>query len=156
MLIYWRWGFCNGEFCPFACPAPSGLPKLTTQRVYAMRTLIITNNILVKEEHKNQEVCYFDISYKEILLKVRDMCYEGHKLLTHPLSGSVKPNETPYKSVMVSKEKQPKPDPESILIMEEAILTYDKFPKLNISWNERILGDFQAVDLALISSALRG
>lgn len=112
--------------------------------------------MLVKEELTKEEVCYFEVSYKDILLKVRDMCYEGHKLLTHPLSGSVKPNETPYKSVMVSKEKFKEPDPDSILIMEEAILTYDKFPKLNISWNEQILGDFQAVDLALISSALWG
>lgn len=111
--------------------------------------------MLVKEELTKEEVCYFEVSYRAILEKVRDMCYEGHKLLTHPLSGSVKPNETPYKSVMVSKEIK-EPDPESILIMEEAILTYDKFPKLNISWNEQILGDFQAVDLALISSALRG
>lgn len=35
--------------------------------------------------------------------KVRDRIHEGHLLLSHPLSGSVKPNETPYKSVMIVK-----------------------------------------------------
>ena len=68
--------------------------------------LIITNNTLVKEKlGENYHVEYEDLSYEDTLRKVRDRVYLGHKLLTHPLSGSVKPNETPYKSVMKTEMK---------------------------------------------------
>lgn len=110
--------------------------------------------MLVKEKFGDREMLFVDGSYRDVLVKVRDMCCGGHKLLTHPLSGSVKPNETPYKSVLVSKTKQPEADAESVLIMDKALLTYDKFPKLNVKWNEQILDDFRVVDLALISSAI--
>ena len=71
------------------------------------RFIIITNNSMVRDElSANYQVEYEDISYEDVLRKVRDRVYAGHKLLTHPLSGSVKPNETPYKSVMISTEPE--------------------------------------------------
>ena len=80
--------------------------------------IIITNNPLVPqmldEEH---EVDYSEISYEDVLGKVRDRIHEGHLLLSHPLSGSVKPNETPYKSVMISR-KAGKLDERSLSIIE--------------------------------------
>ena len=70
-----------------------------------MKFVIVTNNPRVRDElGKEFEVDFADITYREVLCKVRDMIYEGHKLLTHPLSGSVKPNETPYKSILVGKK----------------------------------------------------
>lgn len=82
--------------------------------------IIITNNPLVPqmldEEH---EVDYSEISYEDVLGKVRDRIHEGHLLLSHPLSGSVKPNETPYKSVMISR-KAGKLDERSLSIIEGA------------------------------------
>ena len=70
-----------------------------------MKFVIVTNNPKVRDELGQEfDVDYADITYREILCKVRDMIYEGHKLLTHPLSGSVKPNETPYKSILVAKK----------------------------------------------------
>ena len=66
--------------------------------------LIVTNNPLVAEGlPKDYAVDYENITYREILIKVRDLVYGGHRLYTHPLSGSVKPNETPYKSIVISK-----------------------------------------------------
>ena len=61
---------------------------------------IVTNNPLVKETLENEyHIEFVECSYEEILRKVRNYIYEGYELLTHPLSGSVKPNETPYKSI---------------------------------------------------------
>ena len=37
--------------------------------------------------------------------------------MTHPLSGSVKPKETPYKSVLISERKE-KVDGESVRLIE--------------------------------------
>lgn len=119
-----------------------------------MKAFIVTNNVSVKEKYAAEDILFFDVSYGEILVKVRDMCHKGHKLLTHPLSGSVKPNETPFKSIMVAKEIS-KPDyEESIRLIELAVQTYNKFPKLDIIWNEQILDDFRTVDLELIDGAV--
>ena len=71
----------------------------------ARDSLIVTNNPLLAQCMEDCcEIRLFpECSYREILVKVRDLVYAGHTLYTHPLSGSVKPNETPYKSVVVSK-----------------------------------------------------
>ncbi len=56
---------------------------------------------------------------------VRDKVHEGHELATHPLSGSVKPNETPYKTIMIS-EKKGVLDFNSLKIIEDSIATAKK------------------------------
>jgi hypothetical protein len=63
--------------------------------------LILTNNELVRKIlGKQYEIAFFgECSYRDILIKTRDLVYAGHRLYTHPLAGSVKPNETPYRSV---------------------------------------------------------
>ncbi len=116
--------------------------------------MIVTNNKLVDSEFENVE--YLEgCKYLEVLIYCRDKIHKGHKLLTHPLSGSVKPNETPYKSVVLSDEIGTL-DFESLDIIESAIATTKKF--LNNSevrnWPERILYDFQIIDLGLVKGAL--
>lgn len=119
-----------------------------------MKFQIVTNNPLVYENmHTQYEIVYLEIDYKEVLLKVRDMCHMGYHLLSHPLSGSVKPNETPYKSVMLS-EKSADMDLSSIQLIERCIEAYEKFENLNRKWNEKVLEDFQTIDYTLISSAV--
>lgn len=119
-----------------------------------MKFQILTNNPLVYEKlNKQYEILYFDITYKEVLLKIRDLCHGGHKLLTHPLSGSVKPNETPYKSVMISLNKG-NTDLESLAIIENCITAYEKFDELGKQWSKRVLEDFQLIDYTLISSGI--
>ena len=89
--------------------------------------IIITNNPLVpKKLGEEYTVTYKEISYEEVLREVRDRIHEGHQLLSHPLSGSVKPNETPYKSVMVSKRKG-EVEERSLSIIENAIQACRKF-----------------------------
>ena len=85
--------------------------------------IIITNNPLVKERLGNEyEVVFTEISYEEVLKKVRTFVYNKHELLTHPLSGSVKPNETPYKSIMVSKEPKEHYNVESMHIIDLSLI----------------------------------
>jgi len=81
--------------------------------------------------------------------------HKGAKLLTHPLTGSVKPNETPFKSIMMSEEVGAL-DVDSLTMIESAIEVTNKF--LNNSeikeWPERILDDFRLIDFRLIRSAI--
>lgn len=119
-----------------------------------MKFQIITNNISVFEKYKNEyDIKYYDISYGEILNKVHYMVEEGYKLLSHPLSGSVKPNETPFKSIMLSQDKKTV-DLESLTIIENALITYNKFIQNKKEYDQSVIKDFQYVDFALIKSAI--
>lgn len=116
---------------------------------------VITNNPLVKE--KFAQTCslrYEELSTLELFQLVRNLIQQGHKLLTHPLAGSVKPNETPYRSIMIAREKGAKVDTESELIIEECIIAAKKFPPKGIQWPQRVIEDFQYIDYTLISNVL--
>ena len=119
-----------------------------------MKFQIITNNISVFEKYKDEyDIKYYDISYGEILNKVHYMVEEGYKLLSHPLSGSVKPNETPFKSIMLTQNKNTV-DLESLTIIENALITYNKFIQNKKEYDQSVIKDFQYVDFALIKSEI--
>ena len=119
--------------------------------------LILTNNPLVPAcmEGKGKYTIRFcpDQSYREILVMARDMVYAGHTLYTHPLSGSVKPNETPYKSVIVSIEPHGFNSDQGE-IMANAIAVFDKFPPVSRVLSDQILADFQLIDYTLLAGAI--
>ena len=116
--------------------------------------IIITNNPLVEKKlGEEYRILFYDISYEDILKKVRDRVYEGHLLLSHPLSGSVKPNETPYKSVMVAGKKGDL-DMQSMEIIENALQALRKFELKNDKYKPEVYEDFQLIDFTLIESAL--
>lgn len=118
-----------------------------------MNFLIVSNNPLVRDTYQDKyNVEYFDVNYVDLLNKVKNYCEEGHKILSHPLSGSVKPKETPYKSVLVSKNKG-EIDINSLRIIINSLDSCDKFDKIN-NGNNQADKDFQLVDCSLISSAL--
>ena len=94
-----------------------------------------------------------EATYREILIAVRDMVYKGHTLYTHPLSGSVKPNETPYKSVVISRVPHGF-EADQAEIIANAVVAYDKFKPLDRVLPERILQDFQLVDYTLLSGGI--
>ena len=116
--------------------------------------MVITKNPLVRSRlDDTHEVIYLELSYEELLKVVRDRIYEGHRLLTHPLSGSVKPKETPYKSVLISERKE-KVDRESVRLIENAILVCQKFQDKTKYYKEEVYKDFQLVDWTLLESGL--
>ena len=46
-----------------------------------MEFIVVTNNPLVKEKYENElNVDYADISFRDVLCKVRDMIHKGHRL----------------------------------------------------------------------------
>lgn len=122
-----------------------------------MDIILITNNYNVYNKYKdNMDITYDEsLSYIEVLEYTRDKVHQGHELLTHPLSGSIKPNETPYKSILISK-KSDKLDFNSLRIIEESINTTEKFlnNKITPVWTEKVLEDFRVVDLSLIENVI--
>lgn len=122
-----------------------------------MSNILVTNNSYVYDKYKDRMEFIFkeDFNYIQILEFVRDKIHEGHSLLTHPLSGSVKPNETPYKTIMISKKKGSL-DESGLSILEESILMARKFVtiKNTPNWTENVLEDFKVIDLSLIENVI--
>ncbi len=118
------------------------------------RYIIVTNNPLVAKRWA--DACrQVDGTARDVLTHVRGLIHLGHRLLTHPLAGSVKPNETPYRSVIISERPDTTIDFDSLRIIEGAFAVADRFgpfrfgdcgPKLN--------SDFQLVDCTLMESAI--
>ena len=119
--------------------------------------LILTNTPLVPACMEGKGLYTIDfrpeLSFREVLVLARDKVYAGHTLYTHPLAGSVKPNETPYKSVIVSMVPH-QFDPQHAEIIANAIAVFDKFKPIGWELNERILRDFQLIDYTLLAGAI--
>ena len=122
-----------------------------------MKNILITNNKYVYDKYKDKFETVYDknFTYFDVLEYVRNKVHDGHELLTHPLSGSVKPNETPFKSVIISNKKEVL-DFNSLKIIEDSIATYKKFVSIKptFDWSESILDDFMVIDLSLIDNAI--
>ena len=117
--------------------------------------LIVTNNPKVKDYFLNERVQLLDEGYYDVLITVRDYVHNNYALLTHPLSGSVKPNETPYKTIAL--EETETLNFESLSLIEKAIETFVKLQKDSKTplWTERIREDFMVIDFDLIKNALK-
>ncbi|MDE8733670.1 GrdX family protein [Eubacteriales bacterium DFI.9.88] len=119
--------------------------------------IIVTNNIMVSAAYEEgYNLKFFQVTHRELLCLVRDYVHKGHRLLTHPLSGSIKPTETPFKSVVLS-EQQDGLDYRSLTLIEEAIRMHDKlYHSCNVTnYTRTVLEDFRRVDLALLDSAIK-
>jgi len=114
--------------------------------------IIVTNNPMVREKCAGkEEIEFHDTDCLGVFTAVRDRIHLGHVLLTHPLSGSVKPGETPYKTVVITAEKGVL-DEDSLSLIEQSIQTCLKLKAsiMKKGWSAKILADFQLIDYSLI------
>ena len=117
---------------------------------------IVTNNLKVRETFIKYDVIWVEGSYRDVLVTVRDKVHQNYKLLTHPLSGSVKPNETPYKSIAI--EAGDSLDIDALMMIENALERHDllQADKATPNWGERVLDDFRVIDHDLFRNAISG
>lgn len=127
-----------------------------------MRRVLITNNPRVRDRFGNMErleMFYLeDRTLLETLKRVRDEVHMGAKLLTHPLTSSIKPDETPFKSIVIQKSDNInfQIDMDSLMMITNSIEVVEKFlkgknPKI---YTQDILDDFQIIDLTTITSGI--
>ncbi|MCL6269508.1 GrdX family protein [Sansalvadorimonas sp. 2012CJ34-2] len=117
--------------------------------------LIITNNPKVAEKLSRfkQDFCE---SYEDVLKTARNHVHAGARLVTHPLAGSVKPGESPYRSVVVDTDNTGL-DMQSLEIIENALDRYTIMVNARTyarQYNDQILADFQVIDGQLLLSGL--
>lgn len=114
---------------------------------------IFTNNPLVAEKYAKVTTKISGSVY-DIFILGRDHIHQGARLINHPLCGSVKPNESPYKTLLLSKTEGKELDMFSLQLIEGAFQVLKKLPVKHIPYTERMLEDYQVIDLDLVDSAI--
>lgn len=133
-----------------------------------MKTLIITNNSKVyKKYYEKREVLFLeDAAYLEVLEKARDLIHGGAGLLSHPMAGSLKPNQTPFRSILLEMREHRETLPgqtgvpidlQSLRLIENSIEAVKKFLSMKSipRWPSEIKEDFKTVDLSILDSAIK-
>jgi hypothetical protein len=121
------------------------------------KVIIVSNNVMVSDAYKDKhEVIFMQGTLMDVLIKSRDLIHLGHTLLTHPLMGSIKPNQTPYKTVALSLKSSKEVDMDSLEYIEKSISSVVKFLEMKPlrEWPESVLKDFRLIDYDLINNAI--
>jgi len=120
-----------------------------------MHMHIITNNPSV-QLLENIRVSFYEESLLQILYRVRDFVHLHHRLITHPLAGSIKPNATPYKSIIISGSPQQEIDMQSLQLIEGAIQVSERMLRDNPPkpLNTKVQADYALIDMELMKSAI--
>ena len=120
------------------------------------KAVIVTNNDKVYEKYKDMlTVCLLE-THEEVLIRVRDMVYDRHKLLTHPQATSLKPNQTPYRSVIVY-PKGEEDNMEDILLIEKCVEVFRKWQDiapLPKAYPAQVKEDFKTIDLSVVDGVI--
>lgn len=119
-----------------------------------MNEFLLTNNPMVQAS--SQSICpveFIDGSLMNVMIRARDYVHKGYKLLTHPLSGSIKPNQTPYKSILMQSASGAV-DSDSLRILEGCIHTCKKLNTAEKDLPDLLLRDYMLIDSTLIEGAL--
>ena len=116
-----------------------------------MKYLIVTNNPLVNKESDN--VCFVEGSYEDVLIKVRDLVYEGVELVSHPLGASMRILFSPYRSIIVG-QKNKEMNLFHVETIENSIINYRKNLKSRkVDWVHA--DDYALIDNELLKSTFR-
>lgn len=120
-----------------------------------MRTkaIVVTNNPSASLVDGDR---FIDGDLLQVMRTARDLVHQGHLLISHPLAGSVKPNETPFKSIVLSRASEGRVDFDSLSVMEGSLRTAIRMlqEKPLHLYPDRILQDFQLIDRELLDHAL--
>lgn len=117
----------------------------------------MTNNpMLTKKEFPELE--YYQTDILGLFQLIETEIQSGNRLLSHPLTGSIRPDITPYKTVLLSSKKE-EIDVFSLRLIREAIRYTKDLYKLRKTplyqcWGKEAQKDFQMIDLSLIRQGL--
>ncbi|MGF1690982.1 GrdX family protein [Photobacterium kagoshimensis] len=129
----------------------------------ADRLEIITNNPSLKVDNSAVTIIRKN-TVNDVLTFTRDQVHLGYKVISHPLAGSVKPHETPYRSIVIYRDDSL--DMDSLNTIEQTIERYQVLCKSNPDFIQltsqdierdfpiKQRSDFQFIDFQLIKSCL--
>lgn len=88
----------------------------------------------------------------DVLRAGRDLIHLGWELLADPLYGNFKPNQQPYRSLLLKKGREGSVDMLSLDLIESAIVVYSSSHRLMLPGElpESIDNDFRYLDFMLL------
>jgi hypothetical protein len=116
------------------------------------RIRIFTNNPAVAGAYPDF-TRWQDGDVSRVFTAVRDAVHKGARIVSHPLSGSVKPWQSPYKSVAVF-DKTGALDFASLQMIEDAIAVLNRGRHYHRPFDESVAADFRIIDLDFINNAM--
>lgn len=114
--------------------------------------ILVTNNDRVYEKYKDITNVILMDSYEAVLIKVRDLVYNRHLLLTHPQASSLKPNQTLYRSIAVY-PKGKEDNMKDIMLIEKCLEVYYQWQEIAPSpksYTPKVDNDFKTIDLSVV------
>jgi hypothetical protein len=117
--------------------------------------LIITNNPIVKNI-SNAEINYVNGNQRQVLYQVFNKIAGGHNLLSHPLAGSIKPEDNPYRSVVLSSSTS-EVDLSTLSMLEYCLGKVETGVTKNVDCSTicQLDRDFQMIDKELLDNVLQ-
>lgn len=127
-----------------------------------MKASIISNNVDIVDLVPSafSLILLPDAPAGEVLAAARDRVHLGAKLLAHPMAGRLRPNETPYRTVVLQEgpslpEDGTPLDLSSFEIIEYCLAEESKYASLRRKYDESLLPDLRFIDCELFRGILR-
>jgi len=119
------------------------------------QVLIITNNPIVKNID-NAEICFVKGDQRQVLYQVLNKVAGGHTLLSHPLAGSIKTEDNPYRSVVLSTSIT-EADLSTLNMLEYCLGKVESGVRDGMQSRQldQLARDFQMIDKELLDNALQ-
>ncbi len=119
------------------------------------QVLIITNNPIVKNIN-NAEICFVRGDQRQVLYQVLNKVAGGHTLLSHPLAGSIKTEDNPYRSVVLSTSIT-EADLSTLNMLEYCLGKVESGVRDGMQSRQldQLARDFQMIDKELLDNALQ-
>ena len=92
-------------------------------------------------------------SAEDVLTAARDRIHLGAKLLAHPMAGRLRPNETPYRTVVLE-ETEGLLDLSSFEIIEYCLAEEKKYESSRKKYDEPLLPDLRFINCEILKSIL--
>jgi hypothetical protein len=125
--------------------------------VSAEEFLVISNNPAVgKIKRAKTKICLVEGDCLAVLYQAFSIAASGYTLLSHPLAGSIKPEDNYYRSIVFSAEPKDQVDLIHLRLLDKCLLKLEERQNARIS-SERLAlytQDLQIMDIEFLNSAL--
>lgn len=121
--------------------------------------VLVTNNPECQKRYGGEMTVEYqeDWSYLDVLYRVKEQIARGLVLITHPLAGSLRPNQTPYRSVILADRTiEDKTPQEDIFLIKNSIETCKKFFRCRTlpDYPPSLRKDFRTLELSFLEGAM--
>ena len=120
-----------------------------------MKASIISNNVDIEDLVPSAFSLFLlpGASAEDVLTAARDRIHLGAKLLAHPMAGRLRPNETPYRTVVLE-ETEGLLDLSSFEIIEYCLAEEKKYESSRKKYDEPLLPDLRFINCEILKSIL--